>query len=504
MISFTPDDENPTPKRSLILAGGGMRVSYQAGVLKALEQTGLTFHHIDGTSGGTMNLAMLMSGLSPSQMIARWQNLNVSDFVSLMPFREYIKLSFMPAWGDADGIIEKVFPHLGIDVEKINTASGLQGTFNVCNYSRKINQVFPHHSINRNLLVAGISLPIFMPAVEHNNELFIDSVWIKDANLMEAVKQGAEEIYLIWCIGNHNTYHDGAFNQYVHMIEMSANGVLNLEFDWINELNKRISNGDSPYGQTKPIELTVIKPDQPLPLDPDLYLGKITNASLIEMGYDDCHTILQKQSQSVAFDYTATHMKNPTPGLIYNEIYRGKIKNHEKNEDINCELNLTVHIENADDFVTSGQPSARITGLINCELFPENSYLNKSHIRFDNVTANPAEKTAEYQLNFSTDKENYKLIGEKNLRDDPGFDAWSDVTNLQIKIINQQNPDFIIASGTLKLGISEVAKLIASFHPVYNETTAQGATLVAKFGKFLLGEYYQQYLRPTKKWWKVW
>ena len=52
-----------TPRRSLLLAGGGIRVAYQAGVLVALEEAGLRFHHADGTSGGTFNLAMLLSGV---------------------------------------------------------------------------------------------------------------------------------------------------------------------------------------------------------------------------------------------------------------------------------------------------------------------------------------------------------------------------------------------------------------------------------------------------------
>ena len=70
--SRTGDDE---PKRSLVLSGGGMRVSYQAGVIKALMDAGLTFFHGDGTSGGGMSLAMLFSGLSPDQMCDRWRSL---------------------------------------------------------------------------------------------------------------------------------------------------------------------------------------------------------------------------------------------------------------------------------------------------------------------------------------------------------------------------------------------------------------------------------------------
>ena len=38
--------------RSLVAAGGGMRVAWQAGVVRALQEEGLTFDHVDGTSGG--------------------------------------------------------------------------------------------------------------------------------------------------------------------------------------------------------------------------------------------------------------------------------------------------------------------------------------------------------------------------------------------------------------------------------------------------------------------
>ena len=53
-------DTAPAPpiRRSLILAGGGMKVGYQAGVLQVLlDEAGLAFDHADGTSGGCLNLA---------------------------------------------------------------------------------------------------------------------------------------------------------------------------------------------------------------------------------------------------------------------------------------------------------------------------------------------------------------------------------------------------------------------------------------------------------------
>src|SRR5215831_4086667 len=127
-------------KRSLILAGGGMRVAYQAGVIKALFESGLQFQHGDGTSGGTINLAMLLSGLDAETMCQNWRSLDVHRFASLMPIPEYLHAWDMQALGSAEGIREYVFPHLGIDCGKINQARQMAGTFNVCNFSRKVSE----------------------------------------------------------------------------------------------------------------------------------------------------------------------------------------------------------------------------------------------------------------------------------------------------------------------------------------------------------------------------
>lgn len=186
------------PKRSLILAGGGMRVAYQAGVLKALAEADIEFDHVDGASGGTINLAMLLSGLTPDEMIARWESLDVHKFVSLMPFAKYASAQGLEAMGDARGLVNDVFPHLGIDIDKIRACTRPTGTFNVCNFTRKTGEVIPNSQMTMDHLVAGVSLPIFMPAVRINGSLYLDAVWIRDANPLEAVRRGADELWIVW------------------------------------------------------------------------------------------------------------------------------------------------------------------------------------------------------------------------------------------------------------------------------------------------------------------
>ena len=311
-------------RRSLILAGGGMRVAYQAGVIKALAEAGIQFDHVDGASGGTMNLAMLLSGLTPDEMIARWKSLDVHKFVSLMPFAKYTSPKGLEAMGDARGLVNDVFPHLGIDIATIRACTRPVGTFNVCNFSRKTGEVIPNAHMTMDHIVASVSLPIFMPAVPVNGSLYLDAVWIRDANPLEAVRRGADELWIVWCIGNTGEYHDGVFRQYVHMIEIAANGALFKDFDQINEINTRIAAGEKVYGHTAPIRLHLIRPEYPLPLDPDFYLGKIDAARWSAAAtLTPQHISNTRTEAGLPFSPEVTHMANETPGFTFREKMSG-------------------------------------------------------------------------------------------------------------------------------------------------------------------------------------
>lgn len=304
-------------RRSLVLAGGGMRVAWQAGALTAFEEAGLTFSHVDGTSGGIINAAMLLSGLSPAEMCERWITLPVRRFASPLRWSSYLRgLSQLPALGDADSIVGSVFPHLGIDIEAIRSQDLMDGTFNVCNFADKTVEAVSHVDIDAGLLVAAISLPVAMPAVDRNGAPYTDAVWIKDANLLEAVRRGADELWLLWCIGNTPRFGDGPFEQYVHMIEMSANGALTAELERIAELNA---------DRSRRVTLHVTRPAHPLPLDPLFFLGRIDAHTLCAMGYADALAGLRDRPGGDPLDADATKMTEPPLGVRFRERLTGHL-----------------------------------------------------------------------------------------------------------------------------------------------------------------------------------
>jgi len=312
--------KNNAVQRSLILAGGGVRLAYHAGVLKALEEEGLSFNHVDGTSGGIFGTAMLASGITPVEACRHWRTLKLGGFMNLVPFKEsHFRLSKF--FNGAEGIKKAVFPALGINIEKINANTDFDATFNVCNFSKKRVETIPHNLATINHLVAGLSLPMFIPATKIGDDWYTDAVWIKDANLTETVKRGAQEIWLIWCIGNTPLYRHGRFNEYVHMIEISANAGIIRELDWMMQVNHAREKEGLPT-----IKLHIIKPEYPLPLDPAFFLKKIDANTLINMGYADTKAYLRQRNElSVINPATATVMKSCDATLHFRQQFYGSI-----------------------------------------------------------------------------------------------------------------------------------------------------------------------------------
>jgi predicted acylesterase/phospholipase RssA len=496
-------------RRSLILAGGGMRVAWQAGVLRALEEARVTFNHADGTSGGTMNLAMMLSGLSPAEMMNRWETLPVREFVSFMPIEKYLSLDGLQALGDARSIVEKVFPHLGIDIEKIRSQQRIAGTFNVCNFTRKTSEAITNDRLTMDHLVAGISLPIFMPAVEIDGSEYLDSVWIRDANLLEAVRRGADELWVVWCIGNTPRYHNGLFRQYVHMIEIAANGNLFLEFEQINEINRRIRNGETVQGRTKPIRLHLIRPDYPLPLDPDFYLGRIDARTLTGLGYAAAKKYLaQRSEEGLEFSPEVTRMSEPTLGFTFREKMSGGFALGETDPSSGAKLghdagntftmHATIDIQDLDRFVADADHSGSITGRIDFAPLGLNLPSTKGVFNLFSPTGDPSTKYMVYELGFESAGKSYYMAGHKDVRKTSLMDLWGATTTLYTKLHEgNDSSGTVLGAGMLTLGLADLMAMIPTMHATNAKSAADAAEATARFGKFFLGELWDTYVKKS-------
>lgn len=494
------------PKRALILAGGGMRVAYHAGVLRALYEAGLRFSHVDGTSGGIINTAMVLSGLSAVEMCDRWRTFKVKDAISFMPFNEYLKGSHMMAMCDADGIRNKMFPHLGIDVSRINAAEGMTGTFNVCNFTRKTNEAISQDRVDLDLIIAGMSLPIFMPPVRKGDVWYTDSVWLKDANLLEAVRRGAEELWILWIINNTSEYKTGFFNQYVHMIEMSANGSLLDEFEQIKELNKQIAQGAAPFGHHKQIKVHLIRPPLELPLDPELYLGHLTTAGLIDMGYADARQYLsQARPDGVPLEPETLMMSTQTkPGVSFRETMTGGFAlgetdpatGEKKGDAENTKLSLHCEIDILDVYGFMEDPNHETPIRAHIDFQPLGMSIPGSKAKFNLFRPGdtPDVKYFIYEVAFEQNGQPYYLAGRKIVHDDPGFDMWADITTLFTRLHRGEDANGdVVGAGIIHIHREQLMNLVPTFRATNTSSALESAKVLADFGRFFMGQLWDSY-----------
>lgn len=447
-------------KRSLVLAGGGMRVAWQAGVMRALEEEGLAFQHVDASSGGIMTAGMLLSGVSAKEMCQRWSGVDVKDFGSALPLGDYLKGPWsLPAIGDADGILDKVFPALGINDatirERAAKADAVEGSFNVVEFVEKRCHAIDAKDIDAELMAAGMSLPIFLTPLRREGKIWTDAVWMRDANVAEALRRGATEVWLIWCIGNSPYWGSGPLEQYVHMIEMSAMGALLADFEAAAAVGRKFV-------------LHVIRPAHPLPLDPEFYLGRVEADALIGMGYRDARAYLDSMTpEGLAKDPTCTAMTEPPPGVRFNDTLSGEVGGSP------LTFRATV--------VLPSDPIAeppRFTGYVDHARVGGRAFIADGQVE----TAG-SDVTYRGRVRLDGGWEDLAVI--RTLHDDPGPDAWMDSRRAQLRIGD--------ATSELTMSLADAAGLLASIEPVGAHGVVDRAAAVAGFAANGLRELLRRY-----------
>lgn len=250
-------------KRSLILAGGGLKVAYQAGVLQVwLDEAELIFDHADGASGGVFNLVQYCQGLSGTQIADNWRNFPVLSLVSLN-WRQYVKLFWAESLFSYDKFRKTVLrDRWKLDWGKIRSSDRI-GTFSAYDFTKNQLIVRTQDQLDEDFLVACVTLPMWFAPVTIGKDRYIDAVYVTDANLTEAIYRGADELWIIWTVSQKGLWKGGFINTYFQIIETSANGHLRRDLDRIKANNDAIANGSGgEFG--RPIKVEMLAAEVPL------------------------------------------------------------------------------------------------------------------------------------------------------------------------------------------------------------------------------------------------
>lgn len=432
------------PKRSLILAGGGLKVGFQAGVLQVwLDEAGLTFDHADGASGGCFNLTMYCQGMTGKQIADNWRNLD--------PFLP-VDINFEHIWRflrarsmfKMDRFRQRVLPFWQIDWNKVR--NGRFGTFNLFNFSKKQLEVVTNDKMTEDHLIASVSLPMWFPPVTIGGDTYIDAVYICDANVEEAIRRGADEIWAIWTVSTRNEWRDGFVNQYFHIIETTADTNFFSIWHRIEENNRQIALGQAGEFGRK-IELRLLQAEVPVHYLLNFSRDRMAEAVNlgVKMARDWC------QAHGIPLVNGGAPLPPPPPAgrtsLRFTEEMKGFVgagetvfqKGYDAGKAVNTRLDvkLTIRMDDAEAFITDPSHEARIEGTVTSRLIGGERPVQKGTFNLLVHDADPRKKKMRYRI-FCTDAGGnpVTIVGRKHVENDDGMDLWQDTTTLYVTVFN--------------------------------------------------------------------
>ena len=501
------EGDNQRKKRSLILAGGGIKVAFQAGVLQVwLDEAGLTFDHADGASGGTFNLAMYCQGMSGARIADNWRNLSPHLGVDFN-LAEYGKLFYAESLFTLDRYREKVFPGWGLDWDRIR-ASDQDATFNVYNFSKHELEVLTPDRMTEDYLAACVSLPMWFPPVIIDGDTYIDPVFVTDANLEEAIRRGADELWVIWTVSKRGEWNDGFVANYFQIIETSANGNFKRVLERIEENNAAISEGKTgEFGRH--IEVKILQAEVPL--------HYLINVSADRLKEAVNRGVRAARAWCVERGMPLDSVDGPRPEdltkLRFTEEMKGYVTFDEtdyaaglrKGRESGTFLmfHLTIEVDGVNNFVADPEHEALAEGYVRCQALGGELAVEKGVFNLFVDREDPARKRMLYRLFFRDgDGKPLTLSGFKVIEDDPGWDLWSDTTTLFTRILEGHvNPEDesqaqVVASGIINIQLLDFLKQLTTFR-TEGPTAADRASALTRFGKLFLGDLWDVYARQV-------
>jgi predicted acylesterase/phospholipase RssA len=491
-------------KRSLILAGGGLKVCYQAGVLQVwLDEAQLTFDHADGASGGTFNLAMYCQGMTGKQIADNWRNLDPFLPVDINTSGVW---PFSRSLFTTDRLRTKVLPFWGIDWQKIRQ-SPRACTFNVFNFSKKQLEVLPQSQMTEDLEIGAVSLPMWFPPVKINGDTYFDSVYITDGNLEEAVKRGADEIWAIWTVSRKDEWRDGFVNEYFQIIETVADTNFFTYWKRIEENNRRIANGEQgEFGRT--IKLNLLEAD--VPVHYLLNFSRDRMAEAVNQGVEDARAWCRARNIPLqAGPPMPPPVATAKTSLTFTEEMKGSVAEGataSTHEDYRAAaehgkplmFHLDITAADVDAFVTSPAHATRADGYIESPLYGGRCSVSNGTVNLFVNQADPSKKNMFYRLFFTAaDGRPLTLTGVKDIAGPSFTSLWNETTTLYTQILSghvasgQAGP--VIASGVVIIRPEDFF-----FKQMFSFTT-QGPSLAARldglnrFGAMFFGKVWDVY-----------
>jgi hypothetical protein len=163
-----------------------------------------------------------------------------------------------------------------------------------------------------------------------------------------------------------------------------------------------------------------------------------------------------------------------------------------KGAGVRAQARFTIVVDGVNRFITSPDHAARLDGTLTCEALGGTLQVSAGTFNLLVDAGNPAQRRITYGGQL-VDQAGHRctFAAHKDVSDDPGTDAWHDVTEAQVTITRG---DEVIAHGMLRTGIGDLLEQFTSFR-VDGPTLADRSAALARFGALYLGKLWDVYAR---------
>ena len=157
---------------------------------------------------------------------------------------------------------------------------------------------------------------------------------------------------------------------------------------------------------------------------------------------------------------------------------------------------LTIMTEALEAFLISPQREADAVGYVAACMLGGRRQVSGG--RFQLFVDHGARKLMRYRLRFTDeDGERYLLDGHKIIHDDPGIDAFEDLTTLYTTIRQGWSADGpVVAQGILRVHFGDFLEQLTTFRIRHLGDQEDAWPWLARFGAFFFGELWESYVKP--------
>jgi len=157
-------------------------------------------------------------------------------------------------------------------------------------------------------------------------------------------------------------------------------------------------------------------------------------------------------------------------------------------------MHATIQIDDIDKFIADPSHSGTLTGTIDYPPFGNNMVITSGQFNLFSPSDDPKLKYMLYQCAFSHDGNSYYLVGQKEVKDDKGFDLWSDTTTLFTRLYEvDNNQGKQLGAGILSLGLSELVAMVTTFKVINSNSVLTSANALRKFAQLFIVELWKSY-----------